>query len=246
MSLGWKTEKLKQEIRKIVRKWEDNFQERAWDESKLVTLWVNSVFFFPGEARVRVSSPCNNLSCVTDRLAKWQRQEAAFYWSVWVDHASHCLPQTEKEGGRKTGGEKMKKWRDGARGRNEEMLRKGGIDRLTLIQQNSQVEGSRKTEMWVKCLIQLWEFALPRKYLQCSMGNRRRDYFRLCSCLLCQPASQGRVKVLQGCKYINMWGGRRRRRGGGVVVEGSHLPQGVEMTPLHQCVPPLVFFPLSV
>lgn len=24
------------------------------------------------------------------------------------------------------------------------------------------------------------------------------------SCLLCQPASRGRVKVLQSCKYINM------------------------------------------
>lgn len=26
-------------------------------------------------------------------------------------------------------------------------------------------------EMWVNYLIQRWEFALPRKYLQCSMGN---------------------------------------------------------------------------
>lgn len=84
------------------------------------------------------------------------------------------------------------------------MCSNDGIVRLILIQQNSLVEGSRKTEMWVKCRIQLWEFALPRKCLQCSLGNGRRDYFRLCSCLLCQPASQGRVKVLQGFKYINM------------------------------------------
>lgn len=103
------------------------------------------VFFCPGEERVRMSSPCTNLSCVTDRLAKWQRQEAAFYWSVWVDHASHCLPQMEK-GGRKTGekDEEMERWSE-----REEMWRKGGIDRLTWIQWNSQVEGSRKTEMWV-------------------------------------------------------------------------------------------------
>lgn len=106
------------------------------------------------------------------------------------------------------GGKKMRK-KDGemarwSRGEEWGDVQESGTYRLTVIQRNSQGEGSGKTEMWVKYLIQLWEFALPQKYLQCSMGNRGRDYFRLRSCLLCQPASQGRVEVLQGCKYINM------------------------------------------
>lgn len=50
---------------------------------------------------------CNNLSCVTDTLAEWRRLKAVFYWSVWVDHASHCLPQTKGGGGGK------KRWRNG-------------------------------------------------------------------------------------------------------------------------------------
>lgn len=85
-----------------------------------------------------------------------------FNWSVWVDHASHWLPQMDKDKG-----EKMEKWR--VRKRSTETLRKG-------CQKNSQGEGIGKTEMWVNNSIHHWEFASPLKYRQ---GTRGRDYFRL-------------------------------------------------------------------
>lgn len=154
---------------------------------------------------------------------------------VSVGRPSVSLPTTEGGTRRMEEGGKKRWQRRGSEGDVKEDTRK----KLTVIQQNSHRErqGSRQTEKWVNYLIQCWEFALQRKYLQCSMGNVERVYFRLCSCLLCQAASRARVKLLQCCKYINMWGRKRRRRrgGGGVVsLRGGKWPRCTN-------VPSLVF-----
>lgn len=99
---------------------------------------------------------------------------------VGVGRPCVSLPTTDG------GGEKnnMEKLRD--RGMRHEG--EGGRQRLTVIQQNSQREGSRKTAKWLDYLIRRWEFAVPQKYLQCSMGNGGKRLFQALL-LFVMPAS---------------------------------------------------------
>lgn len=127
---------------------------------------------------------------------------------VSVGRPSVSLPTTEGGTRRMEEGGKKKMARSSKRGSEgdvkERHQKEIDSNPAKLTQREREREGSRQTEKWVNYLIQCWEFALQRKYLQCSMGNVERVYFRLCSCLLCQAASRARVKLLQCCKYINM------------------------------------------